>query len=39
MFDSDGRNGNPDAARAVSSKVSLRPTAAAVIRQYGIDPG
>jgi hypothetical protein len=39
MFDSEGRNGNPDAARALSSKISLRPKAAAVIRQHGIEPG
>jgi hypothetical protein len=39
MFDSEGRNGNPDAARVLSSKVSRRPKAAAVIRQHGIEPG
>jgi hypothetical protein len=39
MFDSEGRNGNPYAARTLSSKVSLRPKAAAVISQHGIEPG
>jgi len=39
MFDSEGRNGNLDDARALSSKVSLRPKAAAVIRQHGIESG
>ena len=39
MFDSEDRNGNPDAARAFSSKLLLRPKAAAVISQHGIEPG
>ena len=39
MFDSDGRNGNPDSARALSSKVSMRPKTAAVISQQVIEPG